>query len=244
MKLYQKVKSFQSSPHTGRALTLVKVLNFVGTVRGAVTTVLLAASVLGGGTATVQAVRKEIAEAPPARTNARTQPPTPSPTRQTAASIFADIKTRLDATLAADAQAAEDVRKVAVFSGDRLDQLVSETRQKLQARYDLGITQLQALLGLGPTPSPTGSPSPTPSLSPSPPSIISANALATVITNDLSAIVVLETRSATEPTPVPRPASATPAPPQTPAPKTPVPPTPVPTPTHSASPTARPTPTR
>ena len=237
MRLFDRLASLRAAPATGHAHTALKVLNFVGTVRGAVTTVLLTVSAIGGGAATVQAVRHETAERTAAPTATATRTIAPTPTRQTAASIFSDIKTRLDATLANDAQAAEDLRKVAVFSGPRLDQLVAETRQKLQDRYDTGIAQLQTLLGLSSASPSAPAPSGTSAASPSPASIITANALATVITTDLNTIVVLATRAATEPTPVPRPATTAPV---TPAPTVrTLPPTPVPTPSRSPSPSPR-----
>lgn len=48
VNLFDKVQAISASAHTGRALKAAKVLNLVGTVRGAVTTVLLASSAICG----------------------------------------------------------------------------------------------------------------------------------------------------------------------------------------------------
>src|SRR5258708_35510690 len=85
MKLFEKVTAISGSAHTGRALKAAKFLNLVGTVRGAVTTVLLASSAIGGAV-TVNNVRQDIAKdngaaTPTAArpTNRGTPPPPPPP---------------------------------------------------------------------------------------------------------------------------------------------------------------------
>jgi hypothetical protein len=238
VKIVERAAGITASPHSARAMKAMKVLNFVGTVRGAATTVLLAASMVGGGAVTVNQVRQEIAPSTsaPRATAARTNAPTPTPL--TATSLLADLQLRLQNTLAADASAADELRKVAVFSGPRLDQLVDETKQRLQARYDQGIVQLTGLITGSASPSPATSGTTRPSSSPS---VIAANALLTVIVGDLNTIVVQATRAATEPTPIPRTLPPTIAPTVAPtvAPRTP---SPAPSPTRSASP--RPSATR
>jgi hypothetical protein len=236
MNLATRAAGVASSRHARRATKVVKILNVVGTVRGAVTTVLLAVSAVGGA-ATVNTVRQDIAHdrvEPRATQVARSAAPTASPL--TAAGLRADMQKRLDTALAANGQAVEDLRRVAVFSGPRLDQLVADTKQRLQARYELGTSQLAALIE-GPaspppsTPTPSASTSSAPTTAPASPSVIAAYALLQVITGDMNQIVVQATRAATQPTAIPRPATPTP-PPATAAPT----PTPRPTPTHTASP--------
>lgn len=224
MNLLARATALAQSTHTGRALKVAKLLNLVGTVRGAVTTVVLAASAIGVGTATVQSVRQDEANLPArtARVVVRPSlPPTPSPV--TGAGLKADAEKRLQAALAADAQAVDDLRKIAVLTGAPLDALVADAKQRLQARYEQAIAQVNELLA----PSASASPGPSPS-----PSIIAVNALVQVATSDMSALVVIATRQATEPAAVvtPKPTVA-PTPIRTPAPRTP-------------SPSVRPTPTR
>ena len=48
MKVFGKLTTVAASRHTARAVKLTKIVNFVGTVRGAITTVLLATSAVGG----------------------------------------------------------------------------------------------------------------------------------------------------------------------------------------------------
>lgn len=210
MKLGEKVARIAGSAHTGRAVRVVKVLNFASTVRGAITTVLLVASAIGGA-ATVNDLRHDL--------SARTSP-TASPV--TRAGLRADAQRKLLTALGADIQAADDLRKVAVIAGPRLDQLIADTKQKLEARYDQGLAQIDALLGpASPTPNPLASALPEGS-----PNAISAAALVQVIVNDLNVILVQATRAATEPTPTPAPPTV---PPRTSPPLFTLRPTPTPT---------------
>jgi hypothetical protein len=189
-----------------------------------------------GGAATVNTVRQDIAnDSTPSRVTQTPRSAAPTATPLTASGLRADIQKRLDATLAADTQAVEDLRRVAVFSGDRLDQLVSETKQRLQARYEQGSIQLAALI----EGSDAAAVSSAPTAAPRSPSVTAAYALLQVITGDLNQIVVQATRAATEPTPVPRPVTPSPAP-ATPLPTRAPTLTPVPT----RTPTPHPSPTR
>jgi len=242
MKIAEKVAAITGSAHTGRALKAARILNLVGTVRGAITTVLLASSAIGGAV-TVNNVRQDIAkdQAAAAPTHAaanRTTPP-PTPTPLTAAGLRADAQRRLQTALDQDAQGADDLRKVSILTADATDALVALTRQKLQARFDQAITQVDALLAPaapGPSASPasSGSPQPTASLS-----IVAVNTLVQVALGDMSAILFVATRQATEPVAI---VTSRPTPPPTPPP-TPVK-TPTPTPLRTPSPTpTRPTPT-
>lgn len=229
MSLLDKAGAVARSAHAGRAMKLAKVLNFVGTVRGAVTTVLLAASAIGGA-ATVNTVRQEVAERPsanPARALVRPSA-TPTASPLTAAALQADAQRRLEGALAQDSAAIDDLRKVAVLQGTALDTLIELSKQKLQARYDAAITQVGGLLA-PPSAAPSGTPAPSPSLS-----VIAVNAIVQIALNDMGAIVVNATRLATEPGPIltPRPATPPPTPLRTPSP-----------PPRTASPTIRPTPT-
>jgi hypothetical protein len=236
VKIVERAAGVAASPHSARAMKAMKVLNFVGTIRGAVTTVLLAVSAVGGGAVTVNQVRQEIAQSTSAPQVATAAPRTSAPTPLTATALLADLQQRLENALAADASAADDLRKVAVFIGPRLDQLVDETKQKLQGRYEQGVVQLTTLINGPASPSPSASARPNGT-----PSVIAANALYTVIVGDLNTIVVQATRAATEPTPIPRtfiPTAAPTAPP-TIAPRSPLP---SPAPTRNASP--RPSATR
>jgi len=89
----------------------------VGTVRGAVTTMLLASSAIGGAV-TVNNVRQDIAKdqsaatPPPARVAAARATPSPTPTPLTAGGLRADAEKRLRAALDQNAQGADDLRKV------------------------------------------------------------------------------------------------------------------------------------
>ena len=245
MKLFDTVQAVSGSAHTGRALKAAKILNLVGTVRGAVTTVLLASSAIGGAV-TVNSVRQDIAKDQPAATQAaraitRTTPPPTPPL--TAAGLRSDADKRLQTQLAANAQAAEDLRKVTVLNASAIDALVLQTRQKLQARYELAMSQIDELLKPVPSPSASASlagaapPQSTASLS-----IVAVNALVQVALGDMGGIVFIATRTATtEPPPI-QIARPTIAP--TPVPTIARTPTPVPTPVRTPSPTVKPTPTR
>ena len=179
-----------------RALKAAKVLNLIGTVRGAATTVLLASSAIGGAV-TVNNVRQDIVREQPvatpvARAVAHTTPP-PTPTPLTPAGLRSDADKRLQAGLTASAQAAEDLRRVTVLSAAGIDALVLQTRQKLQARYELVLTRIDELLKPSAPASPAAaSPQPTAGLS-----IVAVNALVQVALGDLNGIVVSATRQAT-----------------------------------------------
>jgi hypothetical protein len=242
MNLLEKVTAITSSAHTGRALKAAKFLNLLGTVRGAVTTVLLASSAIGGAV-TVNNVRQDIAQSQAATTTSRpttraTPPPTPTPL--TATGLRSDAQKRLQSGLDQNAQAADDLRKVSILDATGTDALVAQTRQKLQARFDQALVQIDALLAIS-TPAPSATPQPSASLS-----VVAVNSLVQVALGDMNGILFVATRQATEPvtfvtarptlapTPLPTPVrTATPAPTQPPR-------TPSPSPSRTASP--RPTP--
>ena len=244
MKLFDHVTKISGSAHTGRALKAAKVLNLIGTVRGAVTTVLLASSAIGGAV-TVNNVRQDIvkdqpAATQPARAVARTTPP-PTPTPLTPAGLRADADRRLQTGLTAAAQAAEDLRKVTVLGPTGIDALVLLTRQKLQARYELALTQIDELLKPAAAPIAPSAATAQPSAGLS---VVAVNALVQVALGDLNSLVVVATRQATtEPL-----AAATPRPTVAPTPMPTVAPTPAPTiaptPIRTIAPTVKPSPTR
>ncbi len=240
MKLINKVQALQGSAHTGRALKAAKVLNLIGTVRGAVTTVLLASSAIGGAV-TVNNVRQDIAADHPAavaatKPPARTTPP-PTPTPLTATGLRADADRRLQLQLTAYAQAAEDLRKVTVLTPAAIDALVLQARQKLQSRYELAMSQIDELLKPAPAASPTasGTPLPSPSLS-----VVAVNALVQVALGDMSGIVFVATKTATTEPPAAQTVRQT----ATPTPVPTIARTPAPTPVHTLTPTVKPTATR
>jgi len=159
MSIADKVAALSSSVHTGRALRAAKVLNLIGTVRGAVTTVLLASSAIGGAV-TVNNVRQDIikdqsaATVPPARVaSPRTTAPSVA-TPVTAAGLRADAQRRLQDGLDQAAQAADDLRRVSILTVAGTEALVTQTRQKLQARFDQAMTQVDALLAPPPSAAP------------------------------------------------------------------------------------------
>jgi hypothetical protein len=241
MRLLDKVTSLSSSAHTGRALKAAKFLNLVGTVRGAITTVLLASSAIGGAV-TVNNVRQDITKdqnATPTAARvagAKTTPP-PTPTPLTAQGLRSDAEKRLRLGLDQDAAGADDLRKVSILGAGATDSLIALTRQKLQNRFDQALGQVDALLAPA-SPAPSGTPPPSPSLS-----VVAVNSLVQVALADMSGILFVATKTATEVV-----AIQTPRP--TAAPTTPVP-TPVRTPpptqpprTPSPTPTPRPTSTR
>lgn len=240
MKLFDHVTKLSGSAHTGRALKAAKVLNLIGTVRGAVTTVLLASSAVGGAV-TVNNVRQDIvkeqpAATQPARAAVRTTAP-PTPTPLTSAGLRADADKRLQTGLTAAAQAAEDLRKFTVLGPTGIDALVLLTRQKLQARYELALTQIDELLKPAAVPS-AASAQPSGGLS-----VVAVNALVQVALGDLNGLVVGATRQAT----TEQVAAATPRPTIAPTPVPTIAPTPVPTvaptPIRTPAPTVKPSPT-
>jgi hypothetical protein len=231
MSIGEKLAALSSSAHTGRALKAARILNLLGTVRGAVTTVLLASSAIGGAV-TVNNVRQDIAKDQSAATptparvaGVKTTPP-PTQTPLTAAGLRADAERRLRAGLDQDAQAADDLHRLSILTPAATDLLVAQTRQRLQARFDQAITQVDALLAPA-APSPA-SPQPSAGLS-----VVAVNAIVQVALGDMGGIVLVATRQATESVALstPRPtALATPTPMRTPTPApTQSPRTPVPT---------------
>jgi hypothetical protein len=242
MSIAGKLAAISGSAHTGRALKAAKILNLLGTVRGAVTTVLLASSAIGGAL-TVSNVRQELKDQPaatpaPARVAAARSSPTPTATPLTAAGLRADAERRLRVGLDQDAQAVEDLRKVSILSPAATDALVAQVRQRLQARFDQAMTQVDTLLA--PASSLSASPQPSGGLS-----VVAVNSLVQVALGDMSGIIVAATKQVTAQAvvPAPRPtAVATPSPTPvrtatlaptlapTPAPRTPIP-------TPKASPT-------
>ena len=246
VKLFDKVSAISGSAHTGRALKAAKILNLVGTVRGAVTTVLLASSAVGGAV-TVNNVRQDIVANQPNQSSrpaavARNSP-APTPTPLTAAGLRSDAERRLRTALDQNASGADDLRKVSVLTVESTDALVAQTREKLQARFELALSQVDALLAI-PSSSPgasgaSASPRPSQSLS-----VVTVNSLVQVALGDMNGILFVATRTATTTPPVQtvrqtNPPTVAPTVVHTPAP------TLVPTlPPRTASPTVRPTPTR
>ncbi len=209
------------SRHAGRAVKAAKVLNALGTIRGAVTTAAVIASA-AGGLFTVQTVRGDLAA------DHSALPKRPGPARSVAPSLDAsslvlEAQRRLLAALDSDNAAIDDLRKVAVISPAQLDALIAEAQSRLRARYDQAQAQVAQLVG--PWQSPDASAAPTPSFS-----IVALNALVSVAAADMSAIVFNATKVATTAPPSVRP---TPFPTRTP----------LPTPTHTPTPTPPRTPT-
>jgi len=242
VNIFDKVQAISGSAHTGRALKAAKILNLVGTVRGAVTTVLLASSAIGGAV-TVNNVRQDIVakdqvtpSSRPAAAVRNTASPTPTPL--TAAGLRSDAERRLRTALDQNASGVDDLRKVSVLSIEATDALVAQTREKLQVRFDLALSQIDVLLGISPLSSAattTASPRPSQSLS-----VVTVNSLVQVALGDMSGIVFVATRTATT-TPPAQTVRQT------------IAPTVVPTVVHTAtptlaprtpSPTVKPTPTR
>ncbi len=204
------------SRHAGRAMKAAKVLSALGTIRGAVTTAAVIASA-AGGLFTVQTVRGDLADH-------SARPTRPGPSRSAApsldaASLVFDAQRRLQAALDSDNAAIDDLRKVAVIPPAQLDALIAEARSRLRARYDQAQAQIAQLVG--PSPSPGVSAAPTPSFS-----VVALNALVSVATADMSAIIFNATKVATT-----APASVRPT----------LPPirTPTPTPLHTPTPTPK-----
>ena len=240
MKIFDKVMAISGSAHTGRALKAAKVLNLLGTVRGAVTTVLLASSAIGGGVA-VNNVRQDIVKDQPATQSARavvrTSPP-PTPTPLTAAGLRSDAERRLRTALDQDASGADDLRKVTVLGVEATDALVLLTREKLQARFDLALTQIDQLLA-PPSASPGASPRPSASLS-----VVTVNSLVQLALGDMNGILFVATRTATTTPPV-QTVHPTIAPTVAPtAARTPAPTQPAKTPSPTPKPTPTPIPTQ
>src|SRR5205823_1328086 len=186
MKLIEKVAAISGSAHTGRALKAAKFLNLVGTVRGAITTVLLASSAIGGAV-TVNNVRQDLAQNQ-ANVTATSRPtnrvtPAPTPTPLTAVGLKADAQKRLQTGLDQNAQAADDLRKVSILDASSTDALVAVTRQKLQARFDQALVQIDALIAVS-TAAPSGTPQPTASLS-----VVAVNSLVQVALGDMNGIL-------------------------------------------------------
>jgi hypothetical protein len=244
VKIIDALAAITESAHTGRAMKAAKVLSIVGTVRGAITTVLLASSAVGGAV-TVNNVRQDLAADKPAATPAAQAAAraTPSPTAPplTAAGVRSDAEKRLQTQLAANAQAAEDLRKVTVLSADAIDALVLVTRQKLQARYELALSQIDELLKPAPPPSPAANATARASASLS---VIAVNALVQVAQGDMSNIVLVATRTATTAPPPIQPVRQTVAPTPVPTAAPTIARTSVPTPIRTGSPSPRPSPTR
>jgi hypothetical protein len=243
VKLIEKVTALQSSAHTGRALKTVKILNLIGTVRGAITTVLLASSAIGGAV-TVNNVRQDIvadkasATATPRQQVAAKTTPPPTPTPLTAAGLRADAERRLRIALDQNAAGVDDLRKISVLGASATDALIQSTRQKLQNRFDLAMQQVDQLLAV-PSPAASGTPPPSPSLS-----VVAGNALVQVAVGDMNGILFVATRQATtEPPPVVV-QTPKPTPPPTVAPTPVRTPTPTTQPIRTPSPTVRPSPTR
>lgn len=250
MDLSGWVAAIQESRKAGLLHRGLKILNLVNTARGAATTVLLAASAVGGATAIQQATERAAGPDRAEHSGAPRQPgtggrfaPSPSPSRSpiTPASIRADAEARLQLALQQAAAAVDDLKKISVLPAARLDQLVSDTKTKLQQRADLAMTQIAGLAG---APTTTGAPrSDAPSAPVATFSIITLDAIVRLAAADLNGIVTQATRVATTP-PTPPPPPPTPVP--TAAPASPVPATPAPTPrptlppaSHSPSPSPR-----
>ncbi len=221
MNIVQWANRLAQARHTGRAMKAARLLNAIGTIRGAITTVLLAASAVGG-LATVNAVRTDFARDQDKAADSASPRPTPTRTPAVdAAGLRALYEGKLQQMLQANVTALDDLGKVAVISPSRLQAVVSDAKTKLQARYDQAIAQIAAL---------TAAPSPTPGTSTpsaSPFSVITLDALVRVAGSDMNTIVLTATRVATT-TPTQAPATV--------APKTP---SPTQTPVHTPTPTPR-----
>jgi hypothetical protein len=247
MSVIDKVAALRSSAHTGRALKAAKFLNLVGTVRGAVTTVLLASSAIGGAV-TVNNVRQDIvSDKPPANpTAARVAAaakttPAPAPTPLTAAGLRADAEKRLRAALDQDATGVDDLRKISILGVNATDALIAQARQRLQTRFDQALAQVDQLLAPpSASAAAAGTPQPTATLS-----VVAVNSLVQVAIGDMGGMVYVATKQATTEPPVvvlptPKPTVApTVAPTPYPTARTPLPTQPVrtPVPTPKASPT-------
>lgn len=113
------------------------------------------------------------------------------------------------------------------------------THEKLQARFDLALTQIDQLLA-PPSASPGASPRPSASLS-----VVTVNSLVQLALGDMNGILFVATRAATTVPPPVQIARPTVAPTVAPTPvRTSTPTQPVKTPSPAPSPTAKPTATR
>ncbi len=221
------VKKVAGSRHTATAVRTAKVLSLLGTIRGAVATVVLIASA-AGGVFTVQTVRSDIAADHSPRPTR--QPATASPTINPSA-LVQDAQQRLRNALDSDEVALDDIRKIAVLPAAQLNILISEGKAKLEARYRTGLDQIAKLTEATPTPGPAETPAAAPSFS-----VVALNALVAAAISDMNGIVFGATKVATGPTPRPT-IAPTPPPSRTPPP-TPFR-TPTPTPPHTPTPTPK-----
>jgi hypothetical protein len=154
-----------------------RALSFVATAKGAVAAVLLVV----GGTATVNTVREELAQQAEQHAAAAV-------TKAAAPLSVTVVRTRTETTLKASLakyeRAADDLRKVSLRSAARTDELVADTKQKLQTRYEAGLALVDSLLAVPLV------------AADSPPSdsvLLVLDALLQIITDDLHSIVVSAT---------------------------------------------------
>jgi hypothetical protein len=182
MRLVAHLAALAESRHVGQATKAARVLNFVGTIRGAVTTVLVLTSA-AGGVATVNTVRQEIAAGDQAAIQATL--PTPSPATS---APFRVAQAKLQAALAANIAATEELRKVSSLSGAPLDQVIAAAKKQMQVRYDRGLAQLVLIIG----PSQAAASD----LAPAASTVLLMDAVAQVIADDISAILVRTTEVA------------------------------------------------
>lgn len=185
MELLTRFTEIATSQHAGRALKAARVLSFVGTVRGVVTTVLVLAGAAGGAATVNTVVQQELAPSIE-RQSAPSVVPTATPL--TAAGIRLKAQSTLQTALTNDTKAADDLRKIALLSGAPLDQLIADTKQQLRQRYDQGFALIGTLL----EPADAAA-----DAAPSSSALIVVNALVQVINADLNRIVVRATQTAT-----------------------------------------------
>jgi hypothetical protein len=188
VSVINRLVAVAGSRHLGRATRAARVLNFVGTIRGVATTALVLSGAAGGA-ATINTVRQDLAGPPdpPAAQHAR-----PSATPPSAAALRATAEGKLRAALASDSAATEELRKIAVVSGAPLDALLADAKRQMQLRYDRGLAQLILLVGPANPPGSESSASPVNAST-----LLVINALVQIIADDLTAIVVRTTQTAT-----------------------------------------------
>jgi hypothetical protein len=238
LKSLKPLRNLAQSRHAGKAAKAVRILNTLGTIRGALTTVVLATTALTGAF-TVQTVRSDMAADRSAAPTATPAPASRAPVLD-AASLRIDSERRLLDVLRNDEAALDGLRAITVLSPAAFDALIAEAKTRLHARYDMGIVQIEELAPLWSGPPPWTSaltPSPRPS-----PSVIALNAIVTVAAADMNQIVVATTRVATAAPTAPPPSPRKTTPPPTPAPTPTRSPAPTPTRTAVPSPTKTPTP--
>ena len=186
MNLRSRFSGVATSQHAGRALKAAKVLNFVGTVRGAVTTVLVLAGAAGGAATVTTVVQQDLVPFVE-RSTASSAPTVAVATPVTAAGIRAKAEATLQQALATHLKAADDLRKIAVLRGAALDQLIADTKHQLQQRHAQGVALIGTLLQQSDRESRD---------EPPPSVVVVVNALVSVFADDLNQIIVRATQNA------------------------------------------------